>query len=207
MQKLRIRKRKEKEVMKVRITFTEDVLGSQPSNPEIHAEFIAANASDKAKFEEEQSALPAADKLEKSITVFHRDPKSGKPALMDYQIRGFFKDSCSALNRVPGTKSKELKAYKKIIDGTIFVNPRFIPLCDVSGSCQRPLRGQTAQGERISLANSEIIPAGTSFEIEIVCLDPKQEAVVHEWLDYGKYKGIGQWRNSGKGRFSWQEIK
>ena len=40
--------------MKVRITFTEDVLGSQPSNPEIHAEFIAANASDKAKFEEEQ---------------------------------------------------------------------------------------------------------------------------------------------------------
>ena len=32
------------------------------------------------------------------------------------------------------------------------------------------------------------------------------EALVREWLDYGAYSGIGQWRNSGKGRFTWEEI-
>ena len=108
--------------MKVKITFQEEVLGSQPSNPEIHAEFIAANSADKDKFDEEQAALPASEKLEKSITVFHRMPDGKTPCLMDYQIKGFFKDSCSALSRVPGTKSKELKAYKKVIDGLIFLS-------------------------------------------------------------------------------------
>ena len=29
---------------------------------------------------------------------------------------------------------------------------------------------------------------------------------VIDWLDYGRYNGIGQWRNSGKGRYTWTEI-
>lgn len=29
---------------------------------------------------------------------------------------------------------------------------------------------------------------------------------VREWLDYGMLRGLGQWRNSGKGRFTWEEI-
>ena len=29
---------------------------------------------------------------------------------------------------------------------------------------------------------------------------------VREWLDYGRLNGIGQWRNSGKGRFVWEEL-
>lgn len=29
---------------------------------------------------------------------------------------------------------------------------------------------------------------------------------MREWLDYGKWSGIGQWRNSGKGRFLWAEL-
>ena len=28
------------------------------------------------------------------------------------------------------------------------------------------------------------------------------EGLIHEWLDYGKLHGTGQWRNSGKGRFT-----
>ena len=33
--------------------------------------------------------------------------------------------------------------------------------------------------------------------------------VVREWLDYGQLRGIGQWRNSGKGRFTYiaYEVK
>ena len=31
--------------------------------------------------------------------------------------------------------------------------------------------------------------------------------LAYELLDYGAMRGIGQWRNSGKGRFVWEEIK
>lgn len=27
-----------------------------------------------------------------------------------------------------------------------------------------------------------------------------------EWLDYGKLRGLGQWRNSGKGRFTYEIL-
>lgn len=39
---------------------------------------------------------------------------------------------------------------------------------------------------------------------DVVCLDAAHEAVVREWLDYGQLRGIGQWRNSGKGRFTYE---
>lgn len=44
-------------------------------------------------------------------------------------------------------------------------------------------------------------------EFTVLCLDESHEKVVREWLDYGALRGIGQWRNSGKGRFEWEEIK
>lgn len=100
-------------------------------------------------------------------------------------------------------ESGRITAYKKVIDGLIFVQPRMIPLV-VNGEmeeCQRPLRAQTAQGERVSLANSEQIPAGSTCEFDVLLMDESHEAAVREWLDYGGLRGIGQWRNSGKGRF------
>ena len=105
-------------------------------------------------------------------------------------------------------ESGKLTAYKKVIDGLNFVQPRMIPI-HVNGDiteCQRPLRAQTAQGERVSLANSEQIPAGSTCEFEIVLLDDSHEKVVLEWLDYGALRGIGQWRNSSKGRFAYEIL-
>ena len=103
-----------------------------------------------------------------------------------------------------------LKAYKKAIDGLIFVYPREIPY-DLHGLkmgyCERPLRASTPQGERVSIAKSESVPAGSTAEFEIECLDPSLEAMVRECLDYGTKRGLGQWRNSGKGRYTWEEIK
>lgn len=93
-------------------------------------------------------------------------------------------------------------------DGLIFVSPRMIPIC-FSGEmseCQRPLRAQTAQGERVSLANSEQIPAGSTCEFEVLCMDDSHEKAVLEWLNYGAMRGIGQWRNSGKGRFTYEIL-
>lgn len=63
------------------------------------------------------------------------------------------------------------------------------------------------QGERVTLANSEAIPAGATIELTIQCMLDKHEPAVIEWLDYGKFGGIGQWRNSGKGRFEYELLK
>lgn len=194
--------------LKVRITLHEEALGTASANPEIHREFIASKATDVDRENEEVSALDVEHEIEKSMTVFPRS--NGAPIYWDYQIKGFFKDACAALARVPGTKSNKLKAYKKIIDGTIFVSPRRIGIQIPEGGkiqlCQRPLRGQTAQGERIALATSETVPSGSTIECEILLLDEGSESLVREWLDYGRLRGLGQWRNSGKGRFTWEEI-
>lgn len=64
---------------------------------------------------------------------------------------------------------------------------------------------QTAQGERISLACSETVPAGTTMEFTVMCLTDQMD-LVREWLDYGELRGFSQWRNSGKGRFQWKEV-
>ena len=63
------------------------------------------------------------------------------------------------------------------------------------------------QGERVSLAMSEEAPAGTTVEFTIVSFLDSYESVIKEWLDYGVYSGIGQWRNSGKGRFKWEQVE
>ena len=107
-----------------------------------------------------------------------------------------------------GTESSKIKAFKKEIDKLIFIEPREIPFGRYGeiGECQRPLRASTPMGERVSLAISEEIPAGAVVEFTIVLLSEEHEALVREWLDYGTYSGIGQWRNSGKGRFVWEEV-
>lgn len=195
------------ETMKVRLTFTEEVLGTASANPDIHREFIASKAPDAPSVEDEVAAVGADEVADKGTTVFPRDA-DGRPFLYDYQIRGFFKDACSMLRRAKGTKSSRLTAFKKVIDGMVFVEEREVPFRfdGEVGSCQRPLRAQTAQGERVALAESESIPAGASVEFTVACLDPAHMEVVREWLDYGRLRGIGQWRNSGKGRFEWREL-
>ena len=158
--------------------------------------------------EEEVAALGVEAVEEKAMTIFPK-LEDGTPFIYDYQIKGFFKDSAGCLRRVPGTKASKIKAFKKEIDGLLFVFPRMIPLNMPSelGTCERPLRASTAQGERIALANSETAPAGTTIDIEIQCMTKDMYDLTKECLDYGILRGIGQWRNAGMGRFAWEEIK
>lgn len=192
--------------LSVKITFEEELLGTAAASPEVHREYIAAQAPDAASVEDEVAALGAAAVAEKSVTRFARDA-DGTPILWDYQVKGFFKDSCGLLARVPGSAASKLKAYRKVIDGLVFVRPRQIRLALPAGAalgrCERPLRAQTAQGERIALAASESAPAGTTAEFSVVLLDPRLESLIRELLDYGELRGLGQWRSSGKGRFLW----
>ena len=196
-------------VIKVRATFIEELLGTSSANPELHAEFIASKAPDAPSMREEIDAIGVEGVENKSKTVFPVD-EEGNPILWDYQVKGFFKGVCGFLRNVPGSESSKIKNYKKKLDGLLFVEPRRIPLqfpggqIDV-GSCQRPLRAETMRGERVALANSETAPAGTVIEFDVRILDPSLEEFVYEALDYGELSGIGQWRNSGKGRFAWDE--
>lgn len=194
-------------MMKVRIKLVEEMLGTKAANHDVFADFIASKAPDGDRRKEE---LDTADHREEAgTTVFHRDD-DGTPILWDYQIKGFFKDACGALRRADGTRSKDLKAYKTTIDGVVFAKPRKIRLCmpgaSKIGVCERPLRAETAQGPRVSVCRSETVPAGTTLEVEIVTLAESMKPLVREWLDYGALRGLGQWRNSGKGRFEWEEI-
>lgn len=202
----------------IKMTFIEKVLGTGNSNSEIHREFIASKAPDAQSREEEVAALGVDEVEQKSTTVFARD-EDGTPILWNYQIKGFFKESCQMLQRMKdedcSKESCKLKAYKKVIDGTIEPSgdgdiDRRIRLHMPEGgqisTNQRPLRGQTAQGERIALASSEELPAGTWCEMWIRCPD-NLEKVVYEWLNYGRYHGVCQWRNAGFGRFRYEVME
>ncbi len=202
--------------IKVKLTFLESVLGTCPNNTEIYTEFIGSKAKDAPTLAEEEEALGDDVVAEKGTTVFPRD-NDGTPIFWAYQIEGFFKGTCGFLRSVPDTKSSKVKAYKKTIDGRIFVsgekgegNPtgRKIRINNAfpMGLLQRPLRASTAQGERISLACSEEIPAGAWCEFNITMLNDSDEDLVKEWLDFGELNGIGQWRNAGKGRFIWAMV-
>ena len=192
-------------ILKVKVTTTEEMLGTASANPVLHEEFIASKAPDAPSREEEVAAVGAEEVFEKGMTVFPRDAE-GQPIAWDYQWKGYFKDAAGMLRKVPGTECGKIKAYKKEIDGLIFVTPRQIPIQfdGQVGICQRPLRAQTAQGERVALASSESIPAGAVMEFEIRMMLPGHEKMIREMLDYGELRGFGQWRNSGKGRFTYE---
>lgn len=194
--------------MKVRLTLQEEILGTLPADSDVYRRFIVSKGPDAATREEEVESLGVDAVVEKGMTVFPKD-ENGNRFMYDYQVRGMFKDACGMLRKATGTESSKLKAYKKEIDGLIFILERKIPF-KMEGDidyCQRPLRAQTMQGERVSLAISETIPAGSTLEFTVRCLEDSDMKYVREWLDYGIYRGLGQWRNSGKGKFTWEEVQ
>lgn len=124
--------------------------------------------------------------------------------------------------RKAGKKEGYIPAYKSKIDQYVFVSSidydydgdesdpgivLHLPEGGTIGDCQRPLRAETLQGPRTALANSESLPKGTWCEFKITVLLAEMEKMIPRYLDYGKYNGMCQWRNSGKGRFKVEEIK
>ena len=115
------------------------------------------------------------------------------------------------LRRVKRTGSSKIRAYKKIIDGLVFVTPRrmllVLPDGEELGKLERPLRAQTAQGERIALARSDTCPVGTKLEFILTVLDEVDQALLEEWFGYGALRGLGQWRSASYGRFEYVLTK
>ena len=196
--------------MNIEATLIEEMLGTASANPELYEEFIASKRPEGVDSDEVET-LPTDEEVKKQTTVFHRE--SNRPFIYDYLIKGFFKNACSALRRVKGTKSAGLTAYKKIIDGLIFITPRKILILGPDGDsngeapeigiCERPIRIQGPKGERVALARSETVPAGCVLQFTIETYDPGLRPNIIEWLDYGKRNALGQWHNSGKGRIDY----
>ena len=193
---------------KMRLEFTEPMLGATPKDPDVYAAHIATRAAldDEALAEE----LASVENMEeKGWTGFHT--VDGQPILYDYVIKGFCKDVCGMLRRVTGTKSSKVTAYRKIIDGLVFAKPRQIvihlPDGQELGTLERPLRAQTAKGERVALARSDTAPAGSWIEFNLLVMGAVPKTLLKEWFDYGALRGLGQWRNAGYGTFTYEMAK
>jgi len=200
----------------VQLNFIEPVLGSLPADPEVYSKYIASKAPAPWVQDEEIAAAEEAAvkednaRMEKGLTVFAYDEKG--LYFYDYHIKGFFKEAGNTLK-----DTVKIKNLRSKIDNYLFIQPRRIYLQRPDGSfvkeedeiLERPLRAQTMQGPRVSLAASEKVnlPVVLAFTIEILenGKDVSWE-LVRELLDYGRFKGLGQWRNGSWGRFEWRLL-
>ena len=198
--------------IKVKVKLLDQLLGTKASNPSVFDDYIASKCD---KEDRRRQELKNAQHIEEcSATVFHKTA-DGKPFIYDYQIKGFFKEM-GRIIRASGDEFAEKVGSKKKwgvidskIDNYIFIAPREIIVADSveDGYVERPLRGKTMMGERIALARSESVAAGSEFEFEVTIMPgPVTIGMVQQILDYGRYKGLGQWRNSGKGRIEYEII-
>jgi len=216
--------------VKIKITLNEELLGTKALPQDVFEEYIGCACPDSTLIRKEsenakstEAEVRAADDGQPPVTVFHRNA-DGELMIYDYQIKGFIKEAGDILRQCEKEeseadsetgKTKKVKrkwaSAKKKVDNFVFVSPREITLgCKgLQHICERPIRVNTMQGERVSIARSETVPAGTVLNIEISVLPggPVTQEMVCQALDYGKFKGLGQWRNSGKGRFTWTKVE
>jgi hypothetical protein len=187
--------------IKYRITLTEPMLGTVPKNKELHSTFIASKISEVQGVEETENV---EDLKERGYTGFMSDDKG--LFVYDYLFRGFLKNSANVLK-----DNVKIKALKSKLTNYVFVTPRKIYLGKTKpdGVLERSLRADTPMGLRVTLTKSDYVSEGTAFDIEITFIPHKEvnEEVVEELLGYGKFQGLGQWRNASYGRFSFEKLE
>lgn len=193
--------------MSVRITFEEDLLGSWPADPAVLTRFISSKAPDAILETEEGDTIPERNR-ESGLTVF---PEDGEGVfLYNYMLKGFLKESGNILK-----DALKIKNLKHKIGNLVFVGPRRLAIYRDGGriiECddvlERPLRAETRMGPRVTLVGSERIaaPAYIDAAIELIPNKDVDMDVIRQLLEYGKFKGLGQWRSASFGVFSWQEI-
>ena len=225
---------------RVRLTLTEEMLGSKPSRQDVYDRYIvvksqgrttglsgAIDAKTAAAAKAPKEAAPSpegaaaeesaagadnpADGAEVGYTVFPRDEHG--LFLWDYQIKGYIKEAANTLKDHPAIK---ISNFRSKVDNFLFVRPRRVPLLQADGTrwidapkiLERPLRAMTMQGPRVSLAKSDMLPAGTYLEFDIAILNDNliSKKVLDALFSYGEFKGLGQWRNGGYGAFTFKFV-
>lgn len=198
---------------KFKFTGITELLGSLPASSTLFTNYVAAKAPKDDLMKEERDFVSLD---EAGTTVFARDPQERHLILLDYQIKGLFKEAVNNLKADNG-----VAMGRKKVDNYVFVAPRRIPiiraektLLEEDQMFERPIRCDTMKGERVGLQSSEMIYGPWEVTVEITLLNDKGTRVsnplkwetVEDALNYGFYKGLGQWRNGGYGRFRWEEI-
>jgi hypothetical protein len=182
-------------IKKVEIEFINPMLGTVPKDPEIYKTFIETKKPETEKDEEHTSV----EKIEeKGWTGFHKDDKGY--FIYNYMIKGFLKNAANNLKEQLGKK-----ALKSKINNFVFIEPRkiYFGKKEVDGVLERPLRAQTAQGPRVTLARSDYMNEETRIKFNIIILDHPEikESLIDTLLEYGKLMGLGQFRNGEYGSF------
>lgn len=204
------------EEKKFRLVGLQPLLGGVALDKEIFTKYIATKARDFEKENAKEDVENVIDENEK-VTGFYRDVETGNVIIKGYQIKGFMKEAAKALKDQLGLASCVSK-----IDNFVFIAEDNIPVMrggewikQPDNFLERPLRGETPQGPRVSLAKSEQICGDWYIDITVKVLENKKTAksialdmgVVEELLSYGQFKGLLQWRNAGYGSFRVEEIK
>lgn len=209
-----------------RLTGITPILGSQPAQADIRQKYILSKAPTQEQLEAEAKMTAEdiqADLEEKGLSVFLLDPSTGALSLMDYVIKGYLKEAIGTLKMLNG-----VTAHKKKVDGCIFSyspegdNPdqrRFLRfkrdgeyILDDDEINERVLRADTAMGPRTTLVGSEQIDTPWTLDVELQLLPTSGKGnitwdVIEQAFEYGEQRGLGQWRNAGWGRFTFELIE
>lgn len=203
----------------------EKMLGTIPTKRDIFVKFLVEkNGLDLEELKEDLDMVPGLDFDSEGepvvdgkgtgvsgFTTFYSDVDG--IYLFNYHVLGFLKEAGNVLKeQVPNKMTKDgkpvvgIKNLKSKIDQYVFVEPRQIWLKEKpDGAYQRPLKAMTMRGPRVSLACSHYVDP-LSFDIEIILVENKEISwdTIETLLDYGYFKGIGQWRNASWGSFTWE---
>jgi hypothetical protein len=183
------------ETRNIKIRLLTEMLGTVTKDPEVYKTYIESKKPDNI---DEEEYLTVEKIEEKGWTGFHKD-ETGL-FIYEYMIKGFLKNAGNVLKDVI-----KVKALRSKIDNYLFIAPRRIYLgqTEPNGYIERPLRAMTMQGPRVTLARSDKVDAGIIIEFEITLIPHKELTweLIDTLLEYGKFSGLGQFRNGGYGRF------
>lgn len=187
---------------KLTITLLDKMLGTVPYDKEVFATHVQKKARDEGvpedQLEQEVSSVESIE--EKGWTGFFKDENG--LFISSHMIKGFLKNAAFVLK-----EQTKVKNAKSKVNNFVFISPKniYVGKHEPDGEIERPLRAETMQGPRVALARSDYLKEGTSFYCFIDILDNKEitEKYIRELLKYGEFMGLGQWRNSGKGQFSY----
>ena len=189
-----------KQIISVELELLEDQLGTVPKNRDVYTKYIATKVAPEVATEEAEVIV---EDDTSGWTTFMEDEQG--LYILNYMILGFLRDAGSTLKESLG-----IKQLKSKLENFVFVTPRkirferdgrFLRKCD--GVLERPLRAMTAQGPRVTLARSDSVNAGTILKFQVALLEHKEIKVetIRSILEYGEFKGLGQFRNGSYGQF------
>lgn len=213
------------------VELDEPMLGTVPKNKEVYTSYIVQKGRElierdakkdiplasgeeatpeavEARLAEEPETIKEVE--ERGWTGFHEDEEG--PFLYDYFVKAFFKESARTMkewnpNGEDGDKKNTVKQLQDKVTRYLFVEPRRIRLPKPAEwpnypTLERPLRAQTAQGPRVTVTRSDLVPAGTKicFVIRVMKGGQITKAMLQDILEYANWQGWGQWRSGGYGR-------